>query len=80
MNSAMLCFLFLVILVNDICIFAKLVLVQIQNSFCCHHGKSTAASKKPGKEKVKSKVKHHWHPPQAEPLKVGQKFPNSSLP
>ena len=37
MNSAMLCFLFLVILVNDTCIFAKLVLVQIQNSFCCHH-------------------------------------------
>ena len=57
MKSAMLCFLFLVILVNDTCIFAKLVLVQIQIHSVAIMGKPTAAPKKAAKEKVKSKAK-----------------------
>ena len=57
MNSSVLCFLLLVILVNDICIFAKLVLVQIQNSFCCHHGKFHCCAQEAVKPRVKGKAK-----------------------
>ena len=88
MNSAVLCFLFLAILVNDICIFAKLVLVQIQNSFCCHHGKvhccaqegCQAQGDRQG-QSAKAKAASQPSGVERKPMRfLGQKFPSSSLP